>query len=119
MREQAHLIQEEVIRLMEDVDRLDDRVRRLQMHFGQANKDIDDIFVSTKKVTKSGQRISSVEFDAPVAAKRAVTAAGQAPANGPELPFNGLDDDEPANPPQPTPLQRPAVASVRPVVVRR
>ena len=31
------------IRLMEDVRRLDDRVRGLQRHFGQANKDIDEI----------------------------------------------------------------------------
>ncbi len=36
MREQAHLIQGEVIRLMEDVGRLDERVRKLSGHFGQA-----------------------------------------------------------------------------------
>ena len=54
MREQAHVIQDEVIRLMEDVGRLDDRVRRLQTHFTQANKDIDEILVSTKKVTGRG-----------------------------------------------------------------
>ena len=46
MREQAHLIQGEVVRLMEDVARLDERVRKLQTHFGQAAKDIDDILVS-------------------------------------------------------------------------
>ena len=33
MREQAHLIQGEVIRLMEDLTRLDDRVRKLHGHF--------------------------------------------------------------------------------------
>lgn len=67
MREQAHLIQGEVIRLMEDVGRLDDRVRRLQTHFGQANKDIDDILVSSSKVTKRGQKIEALEFaEAPV-----------------------------------------------------
>jgi DNA recombination protein RmuC len=36
MREQAHLIQGEVIRLMEDVGRVDERVRKLQVHFGQS-----------------------------------------------------------------------------------
>ncbi len=67
MREQAHLIQGEVIRLMEDVGRLDDRVRRLQTHFSQANKDIDDILVSSSKVTKRGQKIEALEFaEAPV-----------------------------------------------------
>ncbi len=54
MREQAHLIQGEVIRLMEDVGRLDDRVRKLQAHFMQANKDIDLILTSADKVTKRG-----------------------------------------------------------------
>jgi DNA recombination protein RmuC len=62
MREQAHLIQGEVIRLMEDVGRLDERVRKLQTHFGQASKDIDDILVSSSKVTKRGQKIEALEF---------------------------------------------------------
>ncbi len=62
MREQAHLIQGEVIRLMEDVSRLDERVRKLQTHFGQAARDIDDILVSSTKVTKRGQKIEQLEF---------------------------------------------------------
>jgi DNA recombination protein RmuC len=62
MREQAHLIQGEVVRLMEDVGRLDERVRKLQGHFGQAAKDIDDILVSSSKVTKRGQKIEALEF---------------------------------------------------------
>jgi DNA recombination protein RmuC len=62
MREQAHLIQGEVIRLMEDVARVDERVRRLQTHFTQSAKDIDDILVSTTKVTKRGQKIEALEF---------------------------------------------------------
>lgn len=62
MREQAHLIQGEVIRLMEDVSRLDDRVRKLQQHFSQANKDIDLIMTSTDKLTKRGAKIEALEF---------------------------------------------------------
>jgi DNA recombination protein RmuC len=62
MREQAHLIQGEVIRLMEDVSRLDDRVRKLQTHFGQATRDIDDILVSSSKVVKRGQKIEALEL---------------------------------------------------------
>jgi DNA recombination protein RmuC len=64
MREQAHLIQGEVVRLMEDVSRLDERVRKLQNHFGQASKDIDDILVSSSKVTRRGQKIEALEFGA-------------------------------------------------------
>lgn len=62
MREQAHLIQGEVIRLMEDVSRLDERVRKLQLHFGQSAKDIDDILVSTGKITRRGARIETLEL---------------------------------------------------------
>jgi DNA recombination protein RmuC len=62
MREQAHLIQGEVARLMDDVGRLDERVRKLQGHFQQTTKDVDDILISTSKVTKRGQRIEALEF---------------------------------------------------------
>ncbi len=62
MREQAHLIQGEVIRLMEDVSRLDDRVRKLAGHFGQAQKDVEQILTSSDKVTKRGTRITDLDF---------------------------------------------------------
>ncbi|MFN3766396.1 MAG: DNA recombination protein RmuC [Aliihoeflea sp.] len=65
MREQAHLIQGEVIRLMEDLGRLDERVRKLQTHFGQANRDIDLILTSTEKLTKRGEKIEALELNAP------------------------------------------------------
>ncbi|WP_442579928.1 DNA recombination protein RmuC [Mesorhizobium sp. ASY16-5R] len=65
MREQAHLIQGEVVRLMEDLSRMDERVRKLQAHFGQASRDIDDILVSAGKVAKRGQRIEALEFGDP------------------------------------------------------
>ena len=64
MREQAHLIQAEVVKLMQDVSRLDDRVRKLQAHFLQANKDIDLILTSTDKVTKRGAKIEALELGA-------------------------------------------------------
>lgn len=63
MREQAHVIQQEVTKLMGDVTRLGDRVQKLQTHFGQANKDIDDILISTGKITKRGESIESLEFE--------------------------------------------------------
>jgi DNA recombination protein RmuC len=47
---------------MEDVSRLDDRVRKLQSHFGQATRDIDDILVSSSKVVKRGQKIEALEL---------------------------------------------------------
>jgi DNA recombination protein RmuC len=80
MREQAHLIQGEVVRLMEDVARLDERIRKLQSHFSMATRDIDEILVSSAKVTRRGQRIEALEFgespDAP--AKSAAPGAPRA-----------------------------------------
>lgn len=64
MREQAHVIQAEVIRLMEDLGRLDDRVRKLQGHFLAAQKDVDMVIAATDKVSKRGQKIEAMEFDA-------------------------------------------------------
>lgn len=71
MREQAHLIQAEVVRLMQDVGRLDERVRKLQTHFMQANRDIDQILTSTDKVTKRGEKIEALELGAGEAEKPA------------------------------------------------
>ena len=46
MREAADQIRDEVGRLMEDVGLLDERVRKLQTHFSQANEDIRQIVIS-------------------------------------------------------------------------
>ncbi len=62
MREQAHLIQGEVLRLMEDLSRLDDRTRKLQAHFSMAQKDVDLILTSSDKLTKRGAKIEALEF---------------------------------------------------------
>lgn len=62
MREQAHLIQGEVSRLMEDVGRLDERVRKLQQHFLAATRDVDQILTSTDKITRKGQRIEAMDL---------------------------------------------------------
>jgi DNA recombination protein RmuC len=75
MREQAHIIRDQVVQLMQDVSRLDDRVRKLQIHFGQTGKDIEDILVSTRKITARGERIGGMEIEAtePTPTQRAVT----------------------------------------------
>ena len=62
MRELAHVIQGEVLKLMEDVGRVDERVLKLQAHFGQASKDIDDILISTRKLKSRGAKIEQLEF---------------------------------------------------------
>ncbi|MDH6264889.1 DNA recombination protein RmuC [Rhizobium sp. SG_E_25_P2] len=65
MREQAHVIQAEVIGLMEDLGRLDERVRKLQGHFLAAQKDVDLVIAATDKVSRRGQKIEAMEFETP------------------------------------------------------
>jgi DNA recombination protein RmuC len=62
MREQAGLIKVEVIRLLEDVARLKERVGDLQKHFGAAAGDLEKLSVSADKITRRGARIESVEL---------------------------------------------------------
>ncbi|WP_322885204.1 DNA recombination protein RmuC [Sinorhizobium medicae] len=64
MREQAHLIQSEVVRLMEDLSRLDERVRKLQGHFAMTQKDVDEILISSDKLTRRGAKIEALELQA-------------------------------------------------------
>ena len=84
MREQAHLIQREVVHLMEDTGRLRERVLDLQRHFGQANADIEKILTSSERIAARGRKIEGLEFDeAPAAATiehLANGAAGPSPS---------------------------------------
>jgi DNA recombination protein RmuC len=63
MQEAAHKIRSEVGHMMKDIALLGERARKLQGHFGQANKDIDDILISTGKIEKRAAKIEDLEFD--------------------------------------------------------
>ncbi len=63
MREQAHLIKGEVVRLLEDVSRLKERVGDLRRHFEQAQGDVEKIATTTDKIGKRGDRIESLELE--------------------------------------------------------
>ena len=63
MHEKAGLIQAEVDRMMQDVGRLDERVRKLATHFRQTEKDIDDIQISTRRITSRGGKITQIDVD--------------------------------------------------------
>jgi DNA recombination protein RmuC len=54
----------EVRKLLEDVDRLGDRVEGLKKHFAQAEKDIRDIDISTDKISKRGAAIKDARLEA-------------------------------------------------------
>ena len=63
MREQAHVIQSEVSKLLVDTGRLKDRVEKLSTHFDQSRRDIDNILISADKIEKRGARIVELETD--------------------------------------------------------
>ena len=63
VREQAHIIQTEVQKLVEDVSRLGERVKKLDTHFRQASDDINLITTSTDKIVKRGERIDQLDFE--------------------------------------------------------
>ena len=62
MREQAGVIQHEVLSLIEDVVRLEKRVDNLQTHFTQATRDIEQIKTSSHKITRRAERIEEVQL---------------------------------------------------------
>ena len=65
MREQAHVIQGEVVKLLEDVGRMKDRVGDLKRHFEMANGDLDKLGISTDRITKRALKIESMDVAEP------------------------------------------------------
>ncbi|MBL4613831.1 MAG: DNA recombination protein RmuC, partial [Magnetovibrio sp.] len=63
MREQAGVIRGEVLKLLDDVGRLDKRVSNLQSHFNQAQKDIGEIQTSSGKIARRAERIEDVQLE--------------------------------------------------------
>ncbi len=63
MREQAHQIQAEVARLLEDVTRMRERVGKLDQHFRQVQDDVAQVVTSATKINKRGDRIVALEFE--------------------------------------------------------
>lgn len=70
MREQAGFIKTEVTKLLEDVDRLKERLADLHKHFSAANSDLEKLDITADKIGKRGLRIESLEIEeAPPAAR--------------------------------------------------
>jgi DNA recombination protein RmuC len=76
MRDQAHIIQDEVLKLIEDVRRLDARADRLATHFRATQKDVDEILISTRRSRSGGQPPCAAVYFASISAAR--LAAGRA-----------------------------------------
>jgi DNA recombination protein RmuC len=62
MRAQAGVIQKEISILLKDIERLDARVGNLSKHFVQAGNDIEQIKVSSRKVSSRAERIEELQL---------------------------------------------------------
>jgi len=69
IREAVDQIRFEIGHMMKDVGLLGDRVRKLQAHFGQTTKDMDDILTSAGRIEKRAGRIEGLDFEGEAAAK--------------------------------------------------
>ncbi|PHS25838.1 MAG: DNA recombination protein RmuC [Robiginitomaculum sp.] len=63
MREQAHVIQREVEVLLDDISRLDERVKKLDTHFEQSKRDIGQILISTNKIKSRSEKIGDLQME--------------------------------------------------------
>lgn len=62
MRSEAGQIKNQVAELMKDVSRLDDRVTKLRKHFLDMQTDVQQIEITTGKITRRGVAIEAVEL---------------------------------------------------------
>jgi DNA recombination protein RmuC len=64
-RKQVHIIQDELGKLGKDFGRFDERMKKLAEHIRQANKDVDEVQISSRKISEQFARIERVELDQP------------------------------------------------------
>jgi DNA recombination protein RmuC len=62
-RKQIHVIKDALGKLAKDFVRFDERMTALARHIEQANKDVQDVQVSSRKITAHFQRIESAQLD--------------------------------------------------------
>ena len=62
-RQQIHIIKDELGKLGKDFLRFDDRMKKLADHIRQANQDVTEIHVSSRKISDRFMQIERVELD--------------------------------------------------------
>ena len=63
MREAADIVRTEVIRMMDDINRLRERVTKFKKDYDSLGEDMRQILISTDKIDKRATRIEDLEFD--------------------------------------------------------
>ena len=62
-RQQVHIIQEHLVVLSQDFSRFQLRMDKLATHINQANRDVEEVNKSAKKITSRFTKIEQVELD--------------------------------------------------------
>ncbi|WP_375551274.1 DNA recombination protein RmuC [Rhodophyticola porphyridii] len=63
MREQAGAIRKQLAMMHRDVELVVERVAKLNTHFGQARKDIDDITIAAERAGKRATKLDNFDFE--------------------------------------------------------
>lgn len=66
-RKQVHIIQDELGKLGKDFSRFDERMKKLADHIRQASKDVEEVHISSKKITDRFAKIERVDLEHPAA----------------------------------------------------
>lgn len=64
-RRMAHVIKDELTKLAKDFARFDERMKKLASHIEQASKDVNDVRISSDKITRRFAQIERVELEHP------------------------------------------------------
>jgi DNA recombination protein RmuC len=64
-RQQVHIIQEHLVALSQDFGRFQSRMDKLAIHIDQANKDVNEVQTSARKITSRFEKIEKVELPEP------------------------------------------------------
>ena len=62
IKDNASLIQSQLTILSEEIKRLDTRVNKLNSHFSNAQNDIDDILITTRKINNKTKNILGLDI---------------------------------------------------------
>ena len=74
-RKQIHVIKDALFKLSKDFNLFDDRMKKLADHIRLAGKDVEEIHVSSRKITQRFEQIESVQLEEKHAADKVVRLA--------------------------------------------
>ena len=74
-RKQIHVIKDALAKLSKDFNLFDDRMKKLADHIRLAGKDVEEIHVSSRKITQRFEQIESVQLEEKHAADKVVRLA--------------------------------------------